>query len=94
MELSDLLPLYAAHPQVAALARIVGAASPAVTYAEGLRASAAPLMLAALTLRGGVGRPFLVVLNDDEEAGYFYHDMVQALGTGQVLFSPPPIAVP
>lgn len=88
MELSDLLPLYAAHPQVAALARIVGASSPAVTYAEGLRASAAPLMLAALTLRGGVGRPFLVVLNDDEEAGYFYHDMVQALGTGQVLFFP------
>ena len=88
MELSELLPLYAAHPQVAALAKIVGDGVPAVTYVEGLRASSASLALAALSLRRLPPRTFLVVLNDEEEAGYFYHDMVQALGTDDVLFFP------
>ena len=32
--------------------------------------------------------PFLFVLNDEEEAGYFYHDLVQILGDEDVLFFP------
>ena len=33
-----------------------------------------------------VKQPFLFVLNDQEEAGYFYHDLVQILGGDNVLF--------
>lgn len=32
--------------------------------------------------------PFVFILGDLEEAGYFYHDLTQILGTGRVLFFP------
>ena len=58
-------------------------------HAEGLRGSAAAVALAALTARKQpVKRPFLVVLNDEEEAGYFYHDLTQMLGDDRALFYP------
>lgn len=89
MQLSELLPSYAAHPQVAALAKILADSQPALTHAEGLQASAAPLVFAALTARRHpVERPFLFALNDEEEAGYFYHDLTQILGEKNVLFYP------
>ena len=50
------------------------------THCEGLHASSAPVAFAALAHRGAVQRPFLFVLNDEEEAGYFYHDLHQMLG--------------
>lgn len=88
MELDELLPLFSAHPQVAALAKTVREQKPATVHLDGLRASAAPMVFAALTCRKVPERPFLFVLNDEEEAGYFYHDLVQALGDEHVLFYP------
>ena len=35
-----------------------------------------------------LGVPYVFVLDDEEEAGYFYHDLIQMLGDGQVLFLP------
>ena len=32
--------------------------------------------------------PLVFILGDMEEAGYFYHDLTQILGTEQVLFFP------
>ena len=34
------------------------------------------------------GCPFVFILGDLEEAGYFYHDLTQILGTEKVLFFP------
>ncbi len=34
------------------------------------------------------GCPFVFILGDLEEAGYFYHDLTQMLGTEKVLFFP------
>ena len=51
---------------------------------NGLRGSAPAVMLAAMTTE----RPILIVLNDEEEAGYFYHDLVQLVGEKRVLFLP------
>jgi transcription-repair coupling factor (superfamily II helicase) len=41
-----------------------------------------------LLLEGDRGRLFLFILQDAEEAGYFYHDLVQLLGDRCVLFFP------
>ena len=88
MELKSLLTVYATHPQVAALAKVTKDQKPSLVFCEGLRASSAPLAFAALTKRKGTQRPYLFLLNDEEEAGYFYHDLVQILGEEQVLFYP------
>ena len=89
MQLSELLNTYAQHPQVAALAKIVTDHSPALTHLQGVQASAAPMVLAALSARKQpVSNVFLIVLNDEEEAGYFYHDLTQMLGDQQALFYP------
>ena len=37
---------------------------------------------------GSPSGPFLFVLDDEEEAGYFYHDLTRLLGDEQVLFFP------
>ena len=88
MELKDILPLYAGHPQVAGLGSILERENTGTVFCEGLRASAAPVVFAALTQRSRLNRPFLFLLNDEEEAGYFYHDLVQLLGEDEVLFFP------
>lgn len=89
MQLSELLNTYAQHPQVAALAKIVTDHSPALTHLQGVQSSAAPMVLAALSARKQpVSNVFLIVLNDEEEAGYFYHDLTQMLGDQQALFYP------
>ncbi len=89
MLLSEILPLYSRHKGVSALARILREGTPALTHAAGLQASAAPVVFAALATRGDVpARPYLFVLSDEEEAGYFYHDLAQMLGEERVLFFP------
>ena len=89
MQISEILPLYAQHPQVAGLARLLAEGQPALIHLQGLQASAAPMVFASLTARQQVVcRPFLIVLDDEEEAGYFYHDLTQMLGEEQVFFYP------
>ncbi len=88
MEIKELLSLYAGHPQVAALAKIVREQAPSRVFCEGLRGSSVPMAFAALAERQTADRSFLFLLNDEEEAGYFYHDLVQLLGEERVLFYP------
>lgn len=56
-------------------------------YIEGLVGSAAAMVLCGLKLRAPE-QTFLVVLNDADEAGYFYHDMMQISGDNNILFFP------
>lgn len=89
MLLPEILPLFSRHKGVTALARVLREGSPALTHAAGLQASAAPVVFAALVSRADVSaRPYLFVLSDEEEAGYFYHDLVQLAGGERVLFYP------
>ena len=95
MEIKDLQALYARHPQVRALKRVLTGEKNAVQL-TGLQGSSAALAFAALKAVKqpseaedvAVLPPLLFVLNDAEEAGYFYHDMVQVLDEQQVLFFP------
>lgn len=55
-------------------------------YCGGLYASAASLFASALVEKSPC--PFVFILGDLEEAGYFYHDLTQVLGTERILFFP------
>ena len=90
MKIQELQTLYALHPKVGALAKALGEKSMKTVFLEGLVGSTAPMVLGSLPPlpSDGRGRQFLVVLQDAEEAGYFYHDLHQMLGDKQVLFFP------
>ena len=85
MTLPELLPLFAHHPGVRALLHCLHEGQTPVLL-EGLRGSAPALMLGAAAHE--CPSPYLFVLNDEEEAGYFYHDLRQLLGDECVLFFP------
>lgn len=86
MNIQEISDLYAKSPQVAALAKLLEDKSTATVFLQGLVASAAPMMFAAVARR--VSPMCLFVLNDAEEAGYFYHDLTQIMGNTDVLFFP------
>ncbi len=89
MQLTELLGLVVKHPVTLALHKIVSERKPRLTHVKGLQASAAPVVFASLTKgKKTAKRPYLFILNDEEEAGYFYHDLTQLLGDEQVLFYP------
>lgn len=86
MTLTELQHLYAAHPNVEGMSRLLENPSVRHLYCGGLCASAASLFASVLVERGAA--PFVFVLGDLEEAGYFYHDLAQVLGTERVMFFP------
>ena len=89
MELRDLLLLYKKHPTACALGRMFVSGKQRM-YVGGVQASALPMVLSSLTevMPESLKKPCMIVLDDHEEAGYFYHDMVQILGSERVLYFP------
>jgi len=89
MDIKELQSLYARHPQVKALARTLSNEKKRAINVSGLQASSATLVFAALKEHAtGALPPLLFILDDQEEAGYFYHDLVQVMGEQDVLFFP------
>ncbi len=86
MKVSELLKRYATLPQVGALVDVLGKKSVKTVFLEGLKCSAAPMLFAAVS--GKVKNVVLFVMQDADEAGYFYHDLVQLLDDRRVLFFP------
>ena len=87
MTLSDLSGLYGGLAQTKALIKELAGKRGGNVFLQGLRASSAPLLFSGLAQK--VDKPcILAILNDQEEAAYFYHDMVQTIGDEQVLFFP------
>ena len=84
MQISEILPLFAQHPCVCALAESLRQRKASTIVLDGLHGSAPAVVLAAAC----EAQTFLVILPDEEEAGYFYNDMVQLLGDRRVLFFP------
>ena len=76
------------HPQVKQLADVFSKKSVKRIFAEGLCASSASLYFSALAHNGKKLPPVLFVLNDMDEAGYFFHDLSQMVGEENVLFFP------
>ena len=86
MNIQELSKQYANRPQVKALAKAVVNVREKNICLEGLLASSAPLLFSALAEKSK--STILFVLQDAEEAGYFYHDLTQLMGSQQVLFFP------
>ncbi len=86
MTITELQQRYAAHPNVEAMSGLLKKPSVRTLFCGGLCASAASLFSSVLVQRGEF--PFVFILGDLEEAGYFYHDLTQVLGTDKVLFFP------
>ena len=90
MDIQELQSLYARHRHVKALAKALLDESAKNIFVEGLCASAAPVVFSSLPVAAPqlAAHPYLFLMGDAEEAGYFYHDLVQILGDEQVLFFP------
>lgn len=86
MRIQELEKLYAKLPQVSALAKEMGKSSVKTIFLDGLLGSSAPMLFGTLSLK--CSKSLLFVLQDAEEAGYFYHDLRQLSDTHDVLFFP------
>ena len=97
MNIQELEKLYAQLPQVSALAKEIGKtqgrraqigkeSAVQTVFLEGLLASSAPMVFGSMFAK--CKQSLLFILQDAEEAGYFYHDLVQLLGSRDVLFFP------
>lgn len=89
MEVQELLNIYAAHPGVHALDSLIQEETSRTIFLKGLNGSGAALTIASL-FSGTQGKreSYVCVLNDLEEAGYFFHDLVQLTGSNAVYFFP------
>ena len=86
MEIQKILDIFASSPHVGALLNTIADDDIRTVSLRGLNASATAVAFAsAMPKMHGL---CLFVLNDSEEAGYFYHDLTQMLGTDNVLFFP------
>ncbi|NLI63270.1 MAG: transcription-repair coupling factor [Bacteroidales bacterium] len=86
MTIAEFKELYAKHPKVEALCKTLAKKEVETIYCKGLTASSSALVASQLIDKGS--SPFLFILEDLEEAGYFYQDLNQILGEGKVLFYP------
>lgn len=86
MEIADLLHLYGHRPQVDALLQALNGDACGKLTLSGLTGSAVPMCFAGMADR--VDHTIVFVLDDNDEAGYFYHDLTQMLGQERVLFFP------
>ena len=87
MNIEELLKKYALLPQVGALANTLGKKSVKTVFLEGLMCSSAPMLFASLASKRKSSTA-VFILQDADEAGYFYHDLTQLLGKELVLFFP------
>jgi len=86
MDISQLQKLFSAHPNIGGLTTMLSQSSVRHIYCSGLQASSASLYASLWVERSRA--PFFFILGDQEEAGYFYHDLTRILGDKQVLFFP------
>ena len=97
MNIQELRKLYAQLPQVSALAKELGKStgrhiqpgkesSVRTIFLEGLLGSSAPMVFGSMASK--CKQSLLFILQDAEEAGYFYHDLTQLMGSRDVLFFP------
>lgn len=86
MTIKELQQIYTKHPALPGLSSLLKDNEIKTIYLKGMNASCASFFASSFI----ENKPFTSVflLNDSEEAGYFYHDIVQANGDKHVLFFP------
>ena len=86
MKINDIKSVYGALPQCGALIQALGQDSVRTLFLQGLSASAVPVLFS--TVAGKICKTVVFILQDADEAGYFYHDLTQIMGQDDVLFFP------
>ena len=86
MTLQDIAKLYGRSPQANALVDLLKKKSVHSLFLQGLVCSSASMFFGSMKPR--LKRSALFVLDDADEAGYFYHDLTQMLGQESVFFLP------
>ena len=86
MTLQDIAKLYGRSPQANALVDLLKKKSVHSLFLQGLVCSSASMFFGSMKTR--LKRSVLFVLDDADEAGYFYHDHTQMLGQESVFFFP------
>jgi len=86
VNLQEIIPLYNGCPHVNVVTSLLEKDSPADIVLSGLHGSGKAVVTASVfEKRGGI---FLCILNDLEEAGYFYNDLMQLMDGKKVYFFP------
>ena len=85
MLLNEFLDIYARHPLIDRLAEWTRSDQRHISL-NGLLCSAKALTTAALMQK--TERHIIAILDDEEQAGYFYHDIAQLFGKERVAFFP------
>ncbi len=85
MLLNEFIALYNQHPCTLQIADWLKNSKQHVTV-SGLLASSKAVILATLFEQSR--HSFIVILNDSEAAGYFYHDLTQLLNKEQIVYFP------
>lgn len=90
MDIKEILKQYAGHSLLKGLAAQV--ADPQIRSIQvcGACASSLPVLFSSMIEHASetAAMPYLFVLDDAEEAGYFYHDLTQILGESFVFYYP------
>lgn len=86
VDIKDLSSLYSSHPTISALRQILSEGKDRNISLKGLNGSASAMTIAALYTKGNGN--FICLLNDMEEAGYFYNDLKQLTQSDAVYFFP------
>ncbi len=87
MEISELRRIFAKRATHKAISQKLREKSTGHIFLEGLRASGASLFFSSLFTEE-LEKNFLFILDDQEEAAYFFHDLTQIMGEDNVLFFP------
>lgn len=86
MKINDIKSVYSALPQCGAILQALGQDSVRTLFLQGLSASAAPVLFSSIA--GKLCKTVVFILQDADEAGYFYHDLTQIMGQDDVFFFP------
>ena len=86
MKIQALQTFFSKHPSVAKLQSAILRTDTNVIQISGLQESAVPLVFSSLI--NSISSVCVFILDDEEQAGYFYHDLTQVLGDEYVLFFP------
>ena len=86
MNIAELQQIYGKHPNAEGLASLMNNPEIRTIFLEGVHASCTSLFASGVVK--SADRVHLFILNDLEEAGYFYHDLVQVDGDEHILFFP------
>lgn len=86
MTIQEIESIYSRSPQAKAFIDLLGKKTVKSVFLQGLVCSSAPIFFASIYPK--FQQTVLFVLEDADEAGYFYHDLMQILGQENVFFFP------